>query len=99
MPSRKPSARAKRVAAFRSKLAGADDAFERESKRARALDVERERARREKTCASKRRYPSRDDALDAIAACEEHGRRGLSAYRCPYCNGWHLTSHPWSKAT
>lgn len=43
MSSRKPSARAKRVAAFRSKLAGADDAFERESKRSRALDVERER--------------------------------------------------------
>ena len=99
MSSRKPSARAKRVAAFRSKLAGADDAFERESKRSRALDDERERARREKACASTRRYPSRDDALDAIAACEEHGRRGLSVYRCPYCNGWHLTSHPWSKAT
>ena len=33
---------------------------------------------------------------EAIAACEEHGRRGLSTYKCSYCNGWHLTSHPWT---
>ena len=65
------------------------------SRRCDELDVERERARREKACASKMRYATRADALDAIAACEEHGRRGLSTYRCPYCGGWHRTSHPW----
>ena len=35
------------------------------------------------------RERERGERLDA-----EHGRRGLSAYRCPYCNGWHLTSLP-----
>ena len=25
-------------------------------------------------------------------ACAEHGAPPLHVYRCPYCNGWHLTS-------
>ena len=95
MASRKPSARAKRVAAFKAGASDLDSLFEGESRRRDELDVERERARREKACASKMRYATRADAMDAIAACEEHGRRGLSTYRCPYCGGWHLTSHPW----
>ena len=96
MTSRKPSARAKRIAAFKAGACDLDSLFEDESRRRDELDVERERARREKACASKMRYATRADALDAIAACEEHGRRGLSTYRCPYCGGWHLTSHPWT---
>ena len=95
MASRKPSARAKRVAAFKAGADDLDSLFEDENRRRDELDVERERARREKACASKMRYATRADAMDAIAACEEHGRRGLSTYRCPYCGGWHLTSHPW----
>jgi hypothetical protein len=38
---------------------------------------------------------ARADAEATIAACEAHGTRGLECYRCPYCHGWHLTSHPW----
>ena len=26
------------------------------------------------------------------AECAEHGAPPLHVYRCPYCNGWHLTS-------
>ena len=96
MASRKPSARAKRQAAFRSELFGADDAFGREERRMDELDRQRERARVERSCTSKRRYATYADAQDALAACAEHGRRGLSIYKCPHCNGWHLTSHPWT---
>lgn len=96
MASRKPSARAKQAAAFASEFTDMSDLFERESQRRDALDAERDQARYEKACASKNRYATRAEALDAIAACAEHGRRGLSAYRCPYCRGWHLTSHPWN---
>lgn len=97
MASRKPSARAKRVAAFRSELTGVGDVFERESQRERELDATRERARYEKACSSKKRYPTRADALEAAVACADHGRAGLSVYKCSYCNGWHLTSHPWKQ--
>ena len=31
--------------------------------------------------------------VDAIAACEDYGTRGLRCYKCEYCKGWHLTSH------
>jgi len=46
-----------------------------------------------KTCASKRRYPceltARAAAMDSI---ERNGNaKVLGVYRCPYCNGWHLT--------
>lgn len=94
MASRKPSAKAKRIAAFKTELEDLGDLFEHEAHRRSDLDAAREHARYEKSCASKMRYPTRADALDAIAACAEHGRRGLSTYQCPYCNGWHLTSHP-----
>ena len=68
--------------------------FTREREREDRLDAEHEAALRRKACESKNRYSSKAEAEDTIAACAEHGRRGLSAYRCPYCNGWHLTSHP-----
>ena len=44
------------------------------------------------------REDERRDALDAeavMADCENRGRRGLACYKCEYCGGWHLTSHPW----
>ena len=43
---------------------------------------------------SKNRYASLADAEEAIASCAAYGTRGLHAYRCPHCNGWHLTSKP-----
>jgi hypothetical protein len=45
------------------------------------------------TCASKRRYPdealARATAMDALERRPEVGK--LYVYRCPKCNGWHLT--------
>ena len=72
-----------------------DSLFAQEDQRTQRAAQERDEARKNKACESKNRYRSRDEALDAIASCEEHGRRGLQAYKCSYCNGWHLTSHPW----
>lgn len=96
MASRKPSARAKRIERLRSELDGGDDLFAREERRLDKIAAHREEARYEKGCASKKRYPTKGEAQLAIAACAEHGRRGLSCYKCSYCGGWHLTSHPWT---
>ena len=94
MGSRKPSAKAKRVQEFKSQLGDMDDLFASESRRRERLSQEREAALYRKTCDSKNRYSSKGEAQLAIRSCAEHGTKGLSTYRCPYCNGWHLTSHP-----
>lgn len=104
MASRKPSARAKQAAVFSAGIADEgfgddflDDVFSRERERDLEIESRRESARYEKACASKNRYATRGEALAAIRSCEDHGRRGLSCYKCSYCGGWHLTSHPWDK--
>lgn len=94
MASRKPSAKAKRVAEFKAQLGGMDDAFFREERRRDKKAAEHEAALEKKMCTSKNRYPTRADAEEAIESCAEHGRRGLHCYECPYCGGWHLTSKP-----
>ena len=98
MGSRKPSAKAKQKAEFEAQLgdwnSSFDDIFEREERRREERSAQREAALRGKACESKNRYPFLSDAEEAIALCETHGTRGLHAYRCPYCNGWHLTSKP-----
>ncbi|MDO5042871.1 MAG: hypothetical protein Q4D92_05105 [Slackia sp.] len=94
MTSRKRSALAKQTAAFKAGLGGMDDVFAREEERRNAQAHEHDEALRRKACESKNRYRSRADAEAAIASCAEHGTRGLHSYRCPYCNGWHLTSKP-----
>ncbi len=97
MGSRKRSAREREVARFKAELFDAGslgDAFAREAGREQDLAERRDAARRDRACASKNRYASRAEAEDAIASCAEYGRRGLVCYRCPYCHGWHLTSHP-----
>ena len=96
MVSRKRSAQAKRVAAFKEQLFSDDaaSAFEREHKRIEERAREREAALRRKACESKNRYSCQSDAQVAIRACAAHGTTGLHAYRCPYCGGWHLTSRP-----
>lgn len=94
MASKKPSARRRQQDAFEQALPGMDGLFARERERQAGLERNKEAARRNKACESKRRYVTHGEAQDAIASCAAHGRRGLSAYRCPYCKGWHLTSHP-----
>ena len=65
MSSRKPSANAKRLGAFRASLGDMGDLFEREQARRDELAAEREEALYDKACASKNRYATRADALDA----------------------------------
>ncbi len=101
MGSHKRSARAKEKAAFEASFTdahlndGIDSLFAREEQRRGRIAEERDEVRRLKACESKNRYPSRADAELARTDCARHGTTGLEIYRCPYCNGWHLTSHPW----
>lgn len=46
------------------------------------------------TCRNKRRHPDDPTArAAAMRAMEQHGEaKRLWVYRCPQCNGWHLTS-------
>lgn len=94
MGSRKRSARKKQIEEFKSQLGGMDDAFARENERREREAEEKEEALRWKSCESKKRYETRAEAEEAIASCAEHGTTGLHCYRCEYCRGWHLTSHP-----
>lgn len=99
MASHKRSALKRQRDAFEAGLGGMDDVFAREERRRSSMDQDREEARRNKACQSKNRYTTRGEAEDAIAACAAYGTTGLYSYRCEYCNGWHLTSHPWQTST
>ncbi len=95
MGSRKPSAKARRKKEFEADFDGSavtDDMFTRESRRAEEDDAKRKSARSRRACKSKKRYESRMKAEEAIASCAEYGTPDLHCYKCPYCNGWHLTS-------
>lgn len=96
MASNKRSARAKQRAAFEAGFdpSGMGGVFAREHERDEQLHAEREASLRHRACESKNRYANRMEAEAAIASCADHGRSGLHAYRCHYCHGWHLTSHP-----
>ena len=79
-----------------AQLSGVDSGvYARESKRMQEAADRKEAARREKSCTSKNRYATKHDAEAAAFACADYGTKGLSVYQCPYCKGWHLTSHPW----
>lgn len=67
-----------------------DGVFERESQR--CADAAGEAQRR--ACTSKARYDTREDAEEAARTSRFSGRKTLRVYRCDYCDGWHLTSHP-----
>lgn len=45
---------------------------------------------RQRMCTRKRRYRTQADALDAALLAGVERQR--SAYRCPLCGFWHLTS-------
>lgn len=98
MGSKKRSAQKRQIAEFKASLAGfddMDDLFAREDERKRRTQEEHEAAHRQKACESKNRYDSRSEAEAVAAECTAHGAPALEVYRCPYCKGWHLTSHPW----
>ena len=92
MTSRKGSAKARQRAAFEAGTPDLGDLFAREERRRDEAAADREAALRLRSCESKNRYAARADAEEAIASCAAHGTRGLHAYRCPHCHGWHLTS-------
>ena len=79
MGSKKRSAWQKQKAEFAASLGGMDDLFASESARSQRHEEERAAARRH-------------EAELTAAECAEHGAPPLHVYRCPYCNGWHLTS-------
>lgn len=92
MGSQKRSARKTRRSAFERGLGNElGDVFAREDARRAQQQKQREEALRYKACERKKRYASEAEAKDAIRSCERHGSRDLHCYRCPYCNGWHLT--------
>ena len=92
MGSQKRSARKARRSAFERDLGDElGDVFAREGTRRAQQRKQREEALRYKACERKKRYASEAEAKDAIRSCERHGSRDLHCYRCPYCNGWHLT--------
>ncbi len=92
MGSQKRSARMARRAAFEQGLGDElGGVFEREDERRARQAEQREEALRYKACVRKKRYASEAEAKLAIRDCERHGSRDLHCYRCPYCNGWHLT--------
>ena len=94
MASHKRSALKRQRDAFAAEFGGMDGVFAQEERRRENMDHERESALRRKACGSKNRYATRSEADDAIVACAAYGTTGLHCYRCSYCNGWHLTSHP-----
>ena len=94
MVSRKGSANKKRVEAFKSQLGGMDDLFAREERRTEESIAHKDAAYRKKACSSKNRYFSRAEAEATAAECAAHGAPKLHVYRCPFCDGWHLTSKP-----
>lgn len=99
MGSKKRSAREKQKMAFLADLGNedmgvSDSLFAVEDKRRDRMHAKHEEALRYKSCERKIRYNSRLEAQDAIAACAAHGRSGLTCYKCSWCGGWHLTSHP-----
>lgn len=71
------------------------DPFARESAARAARDEAHEAVLRRKACERKNRYASRYEAELTAAECAEHGAPPLHVYRCPYCQGWHLTSKPY----
>ena len=100
MGSKKRAAWSKAKSEFLGAATGGDmsDLFAREDERRGALDAERDEAWRYKSCERKNRYDTRAEAEAVMADCENRGRRGLACYKCEYCGGWHLTSHPWKEA-
>jgi hypothetical protein len=93
--SRKKSSwmRAKRE--FLDACNGSDDIFANERRRHQADETAREEAFVIKSCQSKNRYTTEQEARAVAQDCMAKGSAKLSVYKCDKCKGWHLTSHPW----
>lgn len=97
MASNKKSARAKQRAAFEASFSDMPDIFERESQRREEAQRLRQEHLIYKSCESKNRYASHEEAARARRDCEAYGTFGLNIYRCGNCNGWHLTSKSYER--
>lgn len=94
MASRKPSARRRQQEAYDATPDYLDGLFDAAARAQEKLALRRERAREQRSCTSKQRYVTAVEARQAALRCESRGQRGLAWYRCEYCGGYHLTSHP-----
>lgn len=94
MASHKRSALRKQRQQFETSFDDMGSVFALEERRQEAMSEKRAAAKEYKACGSKNRYATRAEAEDAISSCASYGRTGLHCYRCTYCKGWHLTSHP-----
>ena len=45
-------------------------------------------------CGKKVRYPTKETALARASKYVVQGAPALRTYKCPFCDGWHLTSRP-----
>lgn len=82
---------------YRSRLGKRADAKREKSRRKMRREQERRQQRYDSEdaanmCTRKFRYDSRYAAERYIE--RHYSEKQLSTYRCPYCGGWHLTSHP-----
>lgn len=52
------------------------------------------------TCARKRRYRTKREAKEAIAAVlTSKGGRAMNPFRCEHCGAWHIGHRPaWSRS-
>jgi len=105
MTSKKPSAKAKQREAFEtnwdsffgndsSHVANAGS-FAREEARIAEARHNRETQFEYKSCGSKGRYGSEREAQEVAAYQQAQTGTKISVYHCDFCNGWHITSHPW----
>ena len=94
MSSHKRSARAKRVAEFKSQLTDSlgYDMWDEAEERERIMESRNSVKLSKKMCTSKNRYATEGEALEVARECAEHGSPALRVYECPLCGGWHLTS-------
>lgn len=47
-----------------------------------------------RSCTRKRRYDDKVAAEKAMAELRHKGQRGLNAYHCHHCKGWHVGHVP-----
>ena len=96
MGSKKRAAWSKAKSEFLGAATGGDmsDLFAREDERRDALDAERDEPGATSR-ASAKTVTTRAPRPRQLWPTAKRGRRGLACYKCEYCGGWHLTSHPW----